>query len=148
MLLFTRYGVQMQKYLLPLTLSLFLLNLPQGALASEDALGSIRQLANLIYRSSQDMVTHGSDGHVWEIALYGKKMVQRTEILLEKVESTDASNFKKKKGKIIASIKGTLIKAREALEFAEQEKGKLALTAARKASFQAKRLRQRLLMIR
>ena len=138
----------MQKYLLPLTISLFLFILPQRALTSEDPLGQIRQLANLIYRSSQDMVTHGSDGHLWEIVLYGEKMLQRTEILLEKVESTDAANFKKKKGKIIASIKGTLRKTKEALEFAEQENGELALTAARKASFQAKRLRQRLLMIR
>ncbi len=138
----------MQKYLLSLILSLFLFILPQASLASEDPMDPIHQLANLIYRSSQDMVSHGSDGHVWEIVLYGKKMVKRTEILLEKVESIDATNFKKKKSKIIASIKGTLIKAKEAVELGEQEKGELALTAARRASFQAKRLRQRLLMIR
>ncbi|MFQ5588385.1 MAG: hypothetical protein ACE5F7_06050 [Nitrospiria bacterium] len=138
----------MQRYrpLVFLPFALFLM--VTASAATEDPIPRIRQLADLVYRSSQDMVMHGSEGHTWEIVLYGKKMVQRAEILLEKVEAADSAVFKRKKGKIIASVKETLKKAKEAVALGEQDKGRMALTAARKASFRAKQTRQRLHSIR
>ena len=124
----------------------FLLSLP--AQAGEDPLKSIRQLANRIYITSEDMVFHGAEGHADEIVGYGKKMIERAEVLLGEVETSEAPQLEKKKGKLIATIKAMLKKAKEAVSLGEQNKVRAAMTAARKASFRAKQTRQRLQMIR
>ncbi len=138
----------MQKYRFLIFLSVFIqLTLTLGY-AAEDPIDPIRQLANQVYRSSQDMVMHGSDGHTHEIVLYGKKMVERTEILLEQVEAANPATLKQGKEGLIDSIKETLEKAKEAVKLGEQGNGQMALIAARKASFRAKQTRQRLHAIR
>ncbi len=134
----------MQKLRILIIAALYIHFIPVAGKAAEDPIPTITQLADQVYRSSQDMVMHGSEGHTWEIVLYGNKMVQRAEILLKKVEETDPAVFNQKKGKIIASIKKTLERAKMAVELGEQDKGRMALTAARKASFRAKQTRQRL----
>ena len=116
--------------------------------AANPTLKEMRQLANLAYRTSQDMVVHGAEGHVEEIVAYGKKMIARTETLLKQVEASGTGQLGKQKGKLIATIKAALKKAREAVALGRKNKVKAALAAARKASFQAKRTRQRLQMIR
>ncbi len=138
---------RMNRYGFAVFLSLLVFSLSPSH-AAEDPIKEIRHLANRVFRTSQDMVVHGSDGHIFEIVSYGKKMLKRAEILLEKVELSDESNFSNKKGKIIASIKGTIEKTKDAVELGEQNKGGMALSAARKASFRARQTRQRLQMIR
>ena len=117
-----------------------LIRLP--ALAEEDPLGSVRQLSNEIYRLSQEMVTHGNEGHTHEIVSNGQTMIQRTEALIREVESSSLPRLKEKKKPILTSLKTTLKQAKEAVRLGEQEKTGPALDAARKASFRAKQSRQ------
>ncbi|MBN4053200.1 hypothetical protein JYT92_00470 [bacterium AH-315-L15] len=121
---------------------------PVSAQMAEDPLRPLRHLANQAYVSSKDMVLHGSEGHLHEVVDYGNHMIRRVEALLEAVEALDPETMLGKKNKIIASVKGMLDMAKKAVAFSEQNKSKLAMSAARKASFRAKQTRQRLEMIR
>lgn len=134
--------------MLPIFCLLFVGPLSISARAAEDAFQPVRHLANLVYISAKDMVVHGDEGHVDEIVSYGHKMIERAEALLEAVEALDVKTIETKKGKLIASVKGTLEMARKAVRFGRENNLKLALAAARKASFRAKQTRQRLQMIR
>lgn len=118
------------------------------AYSVEDPLKPIRHLANLVYLSCQDMVVHGDDGHLGEIIEYGNTAIKRAEALLKAVEEVDHKEMKAKKGKLIASVKGTLEMVEKAIVFGERKELRLALAAARKASFRAKQTRQRLKSIR
>ncbi len=131
--------MQSRLFILILFVSL-LIRLP--VLAEEDALESVRQLSNEIYRLSEEMVTHGSEGHAHEIVSNGQEMIQRTEALIKAVESSPAPAVKEKKKALLASLKATLKQAKEAVRLGEQEKTAPALDAARKASFRAKQVRQ------
>ncbi len=127
---------------------LFLLSFPALSQSSEDSLRPIRHLANQIYKSAQDMVVHGAEGHLGEIVEYGTKVIERSEALLEAIEASQSASLKKKKKKLSASIKGTLNMAKKALTFSEENNLRLAMAAARKTSFRAKQTRQRLHMLR
>jgi len=135
----------------PLISILFLLlfaSYPVSAESPEDPLRSIRQLANQIYKSAQDMVVHGAEGHLGEIVEYGTKVVERSEALLKAIEISPSSDLKKKKKKLTASIKGTLNMAKKAIAFSEKNNMRLAMAASRKTSFRAKQTRQRLHRLR
>lgn len=132
----------MQSRLLTLILFSFLFIHP--VLAQEDPLRSIRQLSNEIFRLSQEMITHGSEGHSHEIVSYGQEMIRRTEALIEEVESSPSPKLKEKKKPILALLKETLSQAKKAVRLGEEEKTGPALDAARKSSFQAKKLRQQI----
>ena len=134
--------------LVPVLLLLFILLGPASAESPKDPLRPIRQLANQIYKSAQDMVVHGAEGHLGEIVEFGTKVIERSEALLEAIESSDSSPLKKKKTKLSASIKGTLAMAKRAVAFSEENNLRLAMAAARKTSFRAKQTRQRLHMLR
>ncbi|MFQ5781255.1 MAG: hypothetical protein ACE5HN_10795 [Nitrospiria bacterium] len=138
----------MQKRLTPLIVSVFLISWIGSVLAADNSLRSIRQLANEIYRISQDMVEHGSDGHVDEIVFYGKKILIRAETLLKEVESSDSPKIKDNKGKIVASIKETIQKTERAVRLGENKRLRSALAAAEMASFRAKKTRRRLQTIK
>lgn len=133
----------MQSRLLIRILFVFLL-IPVSALAEEDPLRSIRQLSNEVYRLSQEMITHGSEGHAHEIVSYGQEMIRRTEALIEEVESSPSPKIKEKKKALLASLKETLNQAKKAVQLGKEEKTDLAFDAARKASFRAKQSRQQL----
>jgi hypothetical protein len=133
----------MQSRLLIRILSVFLL-MPVPLLAEEDPLRSIRQLSNEVYRLSQEMITHGSEGHAHEIVSYGQEMIRRTEALIQEIESSRSPKIKEKKKALLASLKETLSQAKKAVQLGEAEKTDLALDAARKASFRAKQSRQQL----
>lgn len=135
------------RLLIVLFLSAILLR-PFPAVAEEDPLGAIRQLSNEIYRLSQEMITHGSEGHSHEIVSHGQEMIQRTETLIRDVEASPVPAVKEKKKPLLASLRATLKKAKEAVRLGEQEKVGPALDAARKASFQAKQTRQQIQAIR
>ncbi len=139
-------------FVLPVFFLVLLLSQPAQAQdqssAPKDPLRSIRHLANQIYKSAQDMVSHGSEGHMGEIIEYGTKVIERSEILLEAIETSKASVLKKKKKKLIASIRGTRDMAQKAITFSEEKKLRLAIAASRKTSFRAKQTRQRLQMLR
>jgi hypothetical protein len=113
-------------------------------LVAEEELHLIRQLSNEIYRLSQEMITHGSEGHAHEIVSYGQEMVRRTEALIGEVGSNPSPKLKEKKKPILASLKETLNQAKKAVRLGEEEKTGPAIDAARKASFQAKQLRQQI----
>lgn len=134
--------------IVPVFFFLLLLAHPAQAESPEDPLRTIRHLANQIYKSAQDMVEHGSEGHMGEIIEYGNKVLERSETLLEAIEISRASSLKKKKKKLIASITGTLKMAQKAITFSEEKKLRLAIAAARKTSFRAKQTRQQLQMLR
>lgn len=125
-----------------------LLNLPLSRQASADTLRPIQHLANQVYLSAQDMVVHGDEGHIHEIIEYGLRMIALSEELLATLETADPKMFKGNKKKMIASVQGTLDMAKKAVAFSEENNKRLALAAARKASFRAKQTRQSLQMIR
>jgi len=127
---------------------IFLVSLPAQAQSSEDSLRPIRHLANQIYKSAQDMVVHGAEGHLGEIVEFGNKVIERSEVLLEAIEKSRAASLKKKKKKLSASIKGTLKMAKKAIAFSEEKNLRLAMAASRKTSFRAKQTRQRLHALR
>jgi predicted translin family RNA/ssDNA-binding protein len=123
-------------------LSIYLIFAAAPARSADDSLRALRQLSNEIYRYSQDMIFHGSEGHADEIVSYGKKMIERAEKLMKEVDAHPPMKTKKEKEKMIASLKGIVQKANEAVTLAEQRKTDAAIAASRKASFQAKQLRQ------
>lgn len=125
-----------------ISIYLILSSVPAGS--ADDALRQFRQLSNEIYRFSQDMIFHGSEGHADEIVNYGKKMIERAEKLMKEVEARSPAKTKVEKEKMKASLKNILQKGNEAVQLAEQSKTAAAVAAARKASFQAKQLRQQL----
>jgi len=133
----------MQSRLFIRILFAFLL-IPLPVLAGEDPLRAIRQLSNEIYRLSQEMIAHGSEGHAHEIVSYGQEMIRRTEALIQEVESSPSPKLKEKKKPILASLIETLNQAKRAVQLGEEEKNGPALDAARKASFRAKQSRQQL----
>jgi hypothetical protein len=133
----------MQSRFLIRVLFIFFL-IPLSVLAEEDPLRSMHQLSNEIYRLSQEMITHGSEGHPDEIVSYGQEMVRRAEALIEAVEASPSPKLKEKKKAILASLKATLNQAGEAIRLGEAKKTGPALDAARKASFRAKQLRQQI----
>lgn len=128
--------------LIILSIALLFFSVPAGN--ADDPLQEARQLSNEIYRLSQDMVFHGSEGHADEIVSYGKKMVERAEKLMKEIDARPPMKTKDEKEKMKASIQKILQKGNEAVQLAEQNKNADAVAAARKASFQAKRLRQQL----
>ncbi|MFY9270958.1 MAG: hypothetical protein WAO55_14540 [Candidatus Manganitrophaceae bacterium] len=114
----------------------------------EASLRPLHQLADEVYRLSQEMITHGSEGHADEIVGYGRDLIQRIEPLIQQVESHPSSKLKQKKKTIVASLKATLQAAEKAVDLGEQKKIGPALDAARKTSFRAKLSRQQLRAIR
>ncbi|MFQ5580231.1 MAG: hypothetical protein ACE5FZ_06430 [Nitrospiria bacterium] len=132
----------MQKRLAPLILLFFIILWTPPVFAAEDALRSIRKQANEIYRIAQDMVKHGSDGHTHEIVLYGKKILKRAPALLESVKSNDSQKIKNKK--MVGLIEEMIERTEAAVRFGEKRKQRSALASAEKASFRAKKIRQRL----
>jgi predicted translin family RNA/ssDNA-binding protein len=133
----------MQKRCLFIIISIFLFS-STSARSADNSLRAFRQLSNEIYRYSQDMVFHGSEGHADEIVSYGKKMIERAEKLMRQVDADPPTKTKNEKEKMMALIKNIVKKANEAVELAEQRKTDAAIAASRKASFQAKQLRQQL----
>ncbi len=123
---------------------LFIPLLLLAPVADESPLRVIRQTSDEVYRLSQEMITHGSEGHTDEIVKYGRQMIERTEALIHEVQSAPPPVFKGEKEKIIALLKETLNKAKEAVRLGEKEKTGPALDASRKASFRAKQSRQQL----
>lgn len=136
----------MQKYHHLLMLILFSLFLSTVAYA--DTLKTIHLLANQVYRSAQDMVVHGSEGHMHEIVLYGEKLLERAEILLKAVESADQALLNNQKSEITTSIRETIEKGKEAVALGKKDTRGAALAAAKKTSFHAKRTRQRIQSLR
>ncbi|MBI3804004.1 MAG: hypothetical protein HY282_09620 [Nitrospirae bacterium] len=125
-------------------LILFILFISFPLYAEESSPQSIRQLSNEVYRLSQEMIFHGSEGHAHEIVSHGQEMIQRTEALIKEVESNPAPEIKKRRGKLLTALKATLKETKEAVRLGEQEKTGPAVEAARKASFRAKQIRQQI----
>jgi hypothetical protein len=116
---------------------------------SQDPFLPIRQLSDEVYRLSQEMIHHGSEGHANEVVKYGKMMIDRTEKLIEKIESNESPHLQKKqKAKLLSSLKTTLKETREVVRLGEEGKITEAFEASRRASFQAKRSRQQIHAIR
>ncbi len=134
----------MQKVSLFLILSIFLIFSLAPAGSADDPLRELRQLSNEIYRYSQDMIFHGSEGHADEIVRYGKKMIERAEKLTKEVDARPPSKTKEGREKMKRTLKNILQKGNEAVRLAAQSHTADAVAAARKASFQAKQLRQQL----
>ncbi len=114
-------------------LSLILLFILYGATS---AIGSnhLFQGANQMVRLSEEMVFHGSEGHLHEIADYGEKMI----IEIDKI----APALKNKK-ELQKSIKTMRDKTESAIKLGKQG-NPASLTSAKAALFHAKKLRQAL----
>lgn len=138
----------MQKYRLFILCIFFSLFLSTTTYADTPSIKSIRLLANQTYRSAQDMVVHGSEGHLHEIVLYGGKLLEHAEALLKAVELADETLLDNQKSEITASIRETIEKGTEAVELGKKDTRGAALAAAKKASFHAKRTRQRIQSLR
>jgi len=138
----------MQKILPAFTALILFGFLYTTAHAAKDSFQVVFLLGNQVFRSAQEMVAHGGDGHTDEIVLYGKKVLKRSKILLKAIESADPVRFKNKKVKIVASLKATILHAEEAVVLGRENKHTVALDAAIKTEFHAKRMRQRLQSIR
>lgn len=131
-----------------ITLLFSFLLVPPPVLVAEEELHSIRQLSNEIYRLSQEMITHGKEGHAHEIVSYGQEMIRRTEALIQEVESSPSAKLTEKKKPILASLKEILSQAKKAVQLGEEEQTGPALNTARKASFQAKQLRREIQLLK
>jgi len=140
--------MQKQNLLFALLVVLVLSLWAPFAKASGDPLRAIRQLANQIYISAQDMVSHGEEGHAHEIVSYGEKMIERGEILLKAVAASKYPQLAEKKARLIESVQSMLEKTKKAVVLGHEHELEPAMRAARKALFQAKQTRQRLQMIR
>jgi len=116
--------------------------------ASEDPLRPLQHLANQVYLSAQDMLIHGDEGHLHEIIEYGNNTIVLAEELLAALENADPKLLKGGKKQAIASVQGTLHMAKKAVAFSEENNKRLAVAAARKASFRAKQTRHSLQAIR
>ncbi len=115
---------------------------------AKDSFQVIFLLGNQVFRSAQEMVSHGGDGHTDEIVLYGKRVLKRSKTLLKAIESADPERFKQKKVKIVTALKATIQHAEEAVDLGRENKHTVALDAAIKSQFHAKKMRQGLLSIR
>jgi len=138
----------MQKHRQILITLVFFSFLASTAYAAKDSFQVLFLLGNQIFRSAQEMVTHGGDGHTDEIVLYGKKVLKRSKTLLKAIESADPARFKKKKVKIVTALKATIQHAEEAVALGRENKHTVALDAAIKSQFHARRMRQNLQSIR
>ncbi len=138
----------MQKHRQILITLVFFSFLVNTAHAAKDSFQVIFLLGNQIFRSVQEMVTHGGDGHTDEIVLYGKKVLKRSKTLLKAIESADPARFKKKKAKIVTALKATIQHAEKAIVLGQENKHAVALDAAIKSQFHAKKMRQNLQSIR
>lgn len=116
--------------------------------ARKDSFQVIFLLGNQVFRSAQEMVTHGGDGHTDEIVLYGKRVVKRAKILFKAIESADPARFKNRKVKIVTSLKAAIENAEEAIALGRKNKHAVALDAAIKTEFHARKMRQGLQSIR
>ncbi|HIE66063.1 MAG: hypothetical protein ABGX83_00765 [Nitrospira sp.] len=137
----------MQKRLPPLILLIVFLLWTPVILAADGSLKSIQKQVNEIYRIAQDMVEHGSDGHTDEIVSYGRKILERAAVLLEGIKSHTSPEIKNKEN-IIDLLREMTEKTEAAVRFGEKHKRRSALASAEKASFRAKKLRQRLLALK
>jgi len=138
----------MQRRTIQFSLLAMLLLLPLPVRGdSQDPFLPIRQLSDEIYRLSQEMIHHGSEGHADEVVKYGKKMIDRTEKLIAKIESNESPQLQKEKSKLLSSLKTTLERTREAVRLGEGGKTTEAFEASRRASFQAKIPRQQIYAI-
>jgi len=103
---------------------------------------SIRGLSNEIYRLSEEMVHHGGEGHTDEIIQYGEKMVERIERLINRIQLID--RLKRQKKEIVASLILTRNTTHEAIRLGRNGDAKAAYQAARLASSQARKSRQKI----
>lgn len=134
----------MQKSLAFAIISIFLLFSPSPARGADDSIRALRQLSKEIDRYSQDMIFHGSEGHADEIVSYGKKLIERAEKLIKEIDARPPMKTKEENEKMIAALKRIVQKTNEAVTLANEGKTDAAIAASRKASFQAKQLRQQL----
>lgn len=134
----------MQKVILSLLISIIFSLAAAPARSADDPFREARQLSKEIDRLSQDMVFHGSEGHIEEIVSYGQKVIERADKMMKEVDAYPPVKTKEEKKKWIASLQDIRQKANEAVALAKQNKTDAAVAASRKVSFQAKKLRQQL----
>ncbi len=132
----------MQKVVFFLIPLLTLFSLVREISSEEAPPPSIRQLSDGLYRTSQEMVQHGNEGHIHEVVIYGKQLIEQTEQLITEVKSSDIPSPQKKK--VLISATTLLRKTREAVRLGEQKRRGVALTTARKSSFIAKQVRKQI----
>jgi hypothetical protein len=115
---------------------LFILTCWGTVLGSEN----LSHRANQIVLLSEEMITHGGEGHMHEIITFGEKMIEELEGLTEGLRRSKISDQKK----LEKQIRETRKRAEEAIGFAKHGDLPFALKSAKSASFQAKRLREAL----
>lgn len=117
-------------------LSLILIFILSGA---THALGgdNLLQTANQIVRLSEEMVFHGSEGHVHEIVDYGEKIISKIDILSRDIKKLKQPQLQK-------SLMATRKTTEEAIKLGRQGNLLASLASAKSASFHAKKVRQAL----
>ncbi len=115
-------------------LSLILIFILGGA---SHALGDdhLLQTANQIYHLSEEMVFHGSEGHIHEIVDHGEKMIIEIDKLSRDIK-------KMRKPQLQKSLMATRKTTEEAIKLGRQGNLSAALASAKSASFHAKKVRQ------
>ena len=106
------------------------------ALGNDDLL----QKVNQVYLLSEEMITHGGEGHTHEIITFGEKMIHEMDGLSDLLHSTKIPNRKK----VRALMKEARRRAEEAVLLAKNGMLQMALKSAKSASFHAKKLREEL----
>ena len=108
--------------------------------AQAEASNHLLQTANQIVRLSEEMVFHGSEGHLHEIIDYGQKAITEIDGLTRDLKSLKRPNQKE----LQKSLKATRNKTEAAVRRGKQGSLSASLAFARSALFHAKIVRQAL----
>jgi hypothetical protein len=96
------------------------------------------QTANQIVHLSEEMVSHGAEGHLHEIVDYGEKMINEIDRLTHDLRGVKRSN-KKELQKGIRTMRD---KTERAIRLGKQGNLSASVASAKSASYHAKKVRQ------
>jgi regulator of replication initiation timing len=108
--------------------------------AQAEGFDNLSQTANQIFHLSEEMVFHGSEGHVHELVDYGEKMIIEIDKLTRDLKNLKHANQKA----LQKSIKATRDKTASAIRLGKQGNLVASLASAKSALFHAKKVRQEL----
>ncbi|MBI3358077.1 MAG: hypothetical protein HY201_01270 [Nitrospirae bacterium] len=119
--------------------SLILLFVLAGS-AQAEGFDHLLQTANQIVRLSEEMVYHGSEGHLHEIIDNGAKMIKAIDRLAGDLKSLKLPHQKALQN----SIRATRDKTEAAIRLGKRGDLSASLASAKSASFHAKKVREAL----
>jgi predicted translin family RNA/ssDNA-binding protein len=101
---------------------------------------NLLQTTNQIVHLSEEMVFHGSEGHLHEIVDYGEKIIIEINQITRALKNSKRPNQKE----LQKTVRETRDKTASAIRAGRQGNLSASLSFAKSASFQAKKIRQAL----